>query len=190
MRHHLRNTLSHKDVWTYARGERIIATSIAYRLLHPEVVTEYGIEIHATLQGFERPAMIHIPRPRDEVLLQCERHLGIVRLILGHESHKQVGFPLSALAVIPTNTYGDKTHIATELQDVLRRNQARPTLTIIMYALVITRKVLIVAISYILRRIAINIHQRVATTMPGILCRRWDESQLSDGKCRQNNIPQ
>ena len=192
MRHHLRDTLTHEDVWPNACRERVVATRILHRLLHPEVVTEDGVEIQSTVQRLKRPAPVDIHRPRNEVLLQGHSDLSVVGVVFGHKSHQQLGFPLLVPTIFPAYSDGEQAHVATKLQHVLRGNEAGPPLAIIVHALVVPRHAALHgdALARIGHGVARHIHQRVVASVPRVLRRGGAHRHQACRQRCQKPIPQ
>ena len=46
-------------------------------------------------------------------------------------------FPLAMFAIVPTYTDGSESHVASKLEDMLCRDEIRPTLTIAMDTMVV-----------------------------------------------------
>ena len=81
--------------------------------------------------------MTHRHRPGYIILLQGHRHLGIVGVIFRYVTEEQLRLPLAMLAIIPAHSKGEQSHVATSLQDGLRRDECSPIAAITVNAVVI-----------------------------------------------------
>ena len=73
----------------YFGREAVIAFRIAFRFVHPEFVTEYGVEVNTAGERFCRePAFLDLQAPGDIVLLQGKCQFGAIGLIFGQDTQK------------------------------------------------------------------------------------------------------
>ena len=75
--------------------------------------------------------------PRNEVLLERHGEFATCALVGRNITEEKVGFPLSAVTIIPSQSSRDHTHVACVLNDELCGNQRGPMLTVTVHALVI-----------------------------------------------------
>ena len=99
---------------------------------------EYRIEIQAAFQRFKPPALTDITTPRNEILLERHGKLLIVRTELRDVAKQELRFPLATLAIFPSDTQRNDTHIATGLNNALSRYQKIPMLAVAHDAAVIS----------------------------------------------------